>query len=194
MTNRPTFTLDGARKNGEGIGNCVVLALTAATGLPYDKVEKVMTKQGCYQQGRGTRTNLQNMNQVGRVLGFKVTEAILAGRSMPTETKDEYKFICKLQAANDHTRNEPKTFGTLAKTKRGNWVACNSGHGVAILNGELIDNGWHIPNTPQYKRKCRWNRHLNRAYKIEMLNEAPQEFKTNNTSTSNPGTQLNIFS
>ena len=93
-----TFTLEGARRNGKGIGNCVVLALTAATGLPYEEVEKAMQKQGCYRQGRGTRTSCGNLREVGKTLGFTVTEHHWDARNIGVEYNHAIDYCSTLGA------------------------------------------------------------------------------------------------
>lgn len=183
-----TFQLGTAKKNGKGIGNCVVLAVTACTGLPYEEVEQAMLTRGGYTEGRGTCTTLANVQDALKPLGFHVDRTIYnfyGGSSSTTELNADGK------THRETNTKTPKTFGQLAKTQKGAWLVCNAGHGVAILDGELVDNGYHIPATPEYSRAWGKRRSLKVAFRIVKTDR--REFISRQVSTSNPGTQTSLF-
>lgn len=180
-----TFQLGDARRNGKGIGNCVVLAVTAATGLDYAEVEKAMTLRGGYTEGRGTQTSRTNLNKALNPLGFRVDKAHSGWHGSTEYYGDDNRRNNKTQDT------APKTFWALANKEKGAWLACNNGHGVAIIDGELIDNGYHIPKTERYTRCWGKRRQLKQAYRIVPI--TTDGFTSRGISTSNPGTQTSLF-
>ena len=122
--------------------DCVIRAITNATGVSYDEVRDFLAASG-RKQGKGT--DVDSMTAACKHFGLKFIGTFgktSSARSCAYFGNRQYKYL-------HVTRNESITLGKLiASLPFGRFVVVIRGHAVAMIDGKLIDTH-HNPKQAQ---------------------------------------------
>jgi hypothetical protein len=140
------FIVKNGIENNANRGNCLVLALAAATGEDYKKVENFCRWALKYKEGRGCsfegNKSLTNMLNAGYLSEETTKVANYKGRQMSAR-----KFV--------------------EGEKSGNWVVITNGHAFAVLaSGEVVDNGFSFEPQKALKNSTLKGQYVKVAIKI----------------------------
>lgn len=123
----------GATMQGER-NDCVVRAISNATGKDYSEVHAVLKKHG-RKDRKGTQwhTSIAAMKELGM-------EGVAIGNGQSA------KFMARQGKMERHEKGV--TLGKLLKDlPRGRFVVYIRGHALAVVNGEIIDTGLNKVNS-----------------------------------------------
>lgn len=122
--------------------DCVIRAITNATGVSYDAVHSFLAASG-RKHGKGT--NVESMVAACKHFGLTFVGTFgktSSARSCAYFGNRQYKYL-------HVTRNESITLGKLiASLPFGRFVVVIRGHAVAMIDGKLIDTH-HNPKQAQ---------------------------------------------
>ena len=130
------------RKVVNRFGSCGVLALSAATSMPYEHATKFVFKHGLEAGRREDETGFTHvvgidavklipavLTKLGRTGGRILTFGQFAGHK---------QLVCDGFPVEEHKASNLSTFAK--KFPRGRYIVVIAGHAVAVVNGKMYDN------------------------------------------------------
>lgn len=130
-----TFTIAGGRENTDG--SCAVLAIAASTGCSYETALACATEIG-FKPRVGTPMYRHDAGQIIK----KHTGAQIA----------TYEGVLDTEAATTSSlwmlrgQNAPATLASfMKKAPKGRYMVSVKGHIFAVVDGNVIDNGYYYP-------------------------------------------------
>lgn len=123
-------------------GSCGVLALSAATSMPYENATKFVFKHGLEA---GSQTDESGFKHVVGINSVKMIEPVLkklgrtGGKIHTFGAFNKHKSLtCEGIEVVEHKNSQLKTFAK--KFPRGRYIIVIMGHAVACVNGVIYDN------------------------------------------------------